>query len=88
MRIIMFNEIESNLHSLFIATIAIIAVLNPFGNLPQFISMTEGVKTPFRQKLFKNIVFTSFCIVLIFLLTGSFIMSSLFRVLYIFKIRK
>ncbi|RDU61565.1 MarC family protein [Helicobacter sp. MIT 14-3879] len=76
----MFNDMESNLHSLFLAAVAIVAVLNPFGNLPQFISMTEGVKTPFRQKLFRNIVFTAFCIVSIFLLTGSFIMSYLFRV--------
>ncbi|RDU71963.1 MarC family protein [Helicobacter aurati] len=76
----MFNEIESNLHSIFLTAIAIIAVLNPFGNLPQFISMTEGVKTPIRQKLFRNIVFVALCIVLVFLLTGSFIMNHLFHV--------
>ncbi|STQ87196.1 MarC family protein [Helicobacter muridarum] len=76
----MFSEIESNIHSILITSIAIIAVLNPFGNLPQFISMTEGVKTQFRQKLFRNIVFVAFCIVLVFLLSGSIIMNYLFHV--------
>lgn len=76
----MFGEIESNIHSILITSIAIIAVLNPFGNLPQFISMTEGVKTQFRQKLFRNIVLVAFCIVILFLLSGSIIMNYLFRV--------
>lgn len=76
----MFNDLESDLHALLVAAIAVIAVLNPFGNLPQFIAMTEGVKKPMRKKLFRNIVFTAFCIVLVFLFTGSFIMKYLFRV--------
>ncbi len=76
----MFNELESDIHALFVATIAIIAVLNPFGNLPQFIAMTEGVKGPIRKKLFRNVIFVSFCIMLVFLFTGSFIMTNLFRV--------
>ncbi len=76
----MFNELESDIHALFVASIAIIAVLNPFGNLPQFIEMTDGIKPPIRKKLFRNIVFTSFCIVLVFLFSGSFIMHYLFRV--------
>lgn len=76
----MFGELESDLHALIVAAIAVVAVLNPFGNLPQFIAMTEGVKKPMRKKLFRNIVFTAFCIVLVFLFTGSFIMNYLFRV--------
>lgn len=76
----MFGEIESTFHAIFIAAIAIIAVLNPFGNLPQFIAMTEGVEKSMRQKLFANIIFVAFCIVVIFLLSGSFIMNYLFRV--------
>lgn len=76
----MFSDIESNLHALFVGAIAVTAVLNPFGNIPQFISMTEGVRKPIRKKLFRNIVFTAFCIVLVFLFTGSFIMKYLFRV--------
>lgn len=76
----MFSEIESDLHAVMLAAVALIAVLNPFGNLPQFISMTEGLDTQTRKKLFKNIVITAFFIVFIFLLSGSFIMNFLFRV--------
>ena len=76
----MFQEIESDIYAMLLGAVAVIAVLNPFGNLPQFISMTDGVKIVFRKKLFRNIIFTAFCIVLIFLLSGSFIMKYLFRV--------
>ncbi len=76
----MFYEIESDLHALILSAVAVITVLNPFGNLPQFIAMTDGVKMPIRKKLFHNIVLVAFCIVFIFLLSGSFIMKYLFRV--------
>ncbi len=72
--------IESNLYAIILATITILAVLNPFGNLPQFISMTDGLEASIRKKLFRNIVFTAFCIVLIFLFSGPFIMTYIFNV--------
>lgn len=75
-----FHDLESTLHLVGLGMVAIIAVLNPFGNLPQFIAMTDGVHTALRQKLFRTILWTAFLIVLIFLLTGSFIMQYLFRV--------
>lgn len=75
-----FEELESTLHLVGLGMVAIVAVLNPFGNLPQFIAMTDGVHTALRQKLFRNILWTAFLIVLIFLLSGSFIMQYLFRV--------
>lgn len=76
----MFSGIESDLHAIILAAVALVAVLNPFGNLPQFIAMTEGLDTKTRKKLFRNIVITAFFIVFIFLLSGSFIMNFLFRV--------
>lgn len=75
-----FVEIESTLHLIGLGMVTIVAVLNPFGNLPQFIAMTEGIPTALRQKLFRNILWTALLIVLIFLLTGSFVMEYLFRV--------
>lgn len=75
-----FDNLESSLHLIGLGMVAIIAVLNPFGNLPQFLAMTEGIDTPLRQKLFRNILWTAFLIVLIFLLSGAFIMQYLFRV--------
>lgn len=31
----MFSDIESEIYAILLASVAIIAVLNPFGNLPQ-----------------------------------------------------
>lgn len=74
----MFNL--TDLHSILLAGIAILAVLNPFGNLPQFIAMTEEMGTAVRQALFRNILYTSFIIVLVFLLSGQAIMTYLFQI--------
>ncbi|WP_304400055.1 MarC family protein [Helicobacter rodentium] len=60
--------------------ITIIAVLNPFGNLPQFISMTDDLDTAIRQSLFRNILYVAFAIVISFLLAGPFIMKFLFKI--------
>lgn len=75
----MFSDIESEIYVILLASVAIIAVLNPFGNLPQFIAMTEGLDADIRKKLFRNIIYTAFCIVLVFLLSGPFIMKYLFK---------
>ncbi|MCW0240365.1 MarC family protein [Campylobacter lari] len=76
----MFSDIESEIYIILLASVAIIAVLNPFGNLPQFIAMTEGLDADTRKKLFRNIIYTAFCIVLVFLLSGPFIMKYLFKI--------
>ena len=76
----MFENIESISYMIGVATVTIIAVLNPFGNLPLFLAMTEQIPLRLRQKLFRNILRVAFLIVLIFLFTGSFIMQYLFRV--------
>lgn len=76
----MFVGIESQLYSLLLIAITIIAVLNPFGNLPQFISMTDDLDTTIRQSLFRNILYVAFAIVILFLLAGPFIMKFLFKI--------
>lgn len=76
----MFGDIESVAYIIGVAIVTIIAVLNPFGNLPLFIAMTEQVPIRLRQKLFRNILWVAFLIVLLFLFSGSFIMQYLFRV--------
>ena len=75
-----FAEIQNNLHILFVCILAITAVINPFGNLPQYLEMTEDMSTSTRQKLFRTIVYTSFIIVLIFTLAGPYIMKYLFNI--------
>ena len=76
----MFGELQSQLYSILLAAIAILAVLNPFGNLPQFIAMTEELETSLRQILFRTILSHSFLIVIIFLLICPFIKWYFFNV--------
>lgn len=76
----MFTNIESAMYAVFLSAIAIIAVMNPFGNLPQFISMTDGMPIKIRQHLFRNIIITAFVIVMIFLFAGPIVMDYMFRV--------
>ncbi|MDE5592114.1 MAG: MarC family protein [Helicobacter sp.] len=76
----MFAEFQSQFYIIFLSTIAIVSVLNPFGNLPQFLDMTEGLAINTRKELLKKILYTAFIIVIVFLLSGSFIMNYLFKV--------
>ena len=76
----MFYNIESFIYAVFLSAIAIVAVMNPFGNLPQFIAMTDGMALKIRQHLFRNIIITAFVIVMIFLFAGPAVMEYMFRV--------
>ena len=76
----MFSNIESAVYAIFLASIAVVAVMNPFGNLPQFIAMTDGMPVKIRKHLFRNIVITAFVIVMIFLFAGPLVMDYMFRV--------
>ncbi|MCR2117438.1 MarC family protein, partial [Campylobacter upsaliensis] len=71
---------ENEFYLMFFAAITILAVLNPFGNLTQFLAMSEGLPLKLRKKLFATILYTAFIIVLVFLFSGSFFMSYVFRV--------
>ncbi|MDR2884085.1 MAG: MarC family protein [Deferribacteraceae bacterium] len=57
---------------------ALLAILNPFGNLPVFISMSDDLDEPTRKKLFRSIVFTAAVIMFIFALIGQFVMENIF----------
>ena len=59
---------------------SLIAVLNPFGNVPLFVSLTEHMKADTRQKLFRLIVYTGFTIIVVFSLVGDLMMTYLFRI--------
>lgn len=49
----MFSNVDSELYLMFFAGITLLAVLNPFGNLTQFLAMSDGVggkiKFPFGK---------------------------------------
>lgn len=62
-------------NTIFINALMLIAVLNPFGNVPLFIGMTEGMEKEIRKKLFKAIALTGFFIIFLFSLVGEFLMN-------------
>lgn len=76
----MMQIIQADLYALFISILAIIAVINPFGNLPQYLEMTEDMPIATRKKLFRAIIYTAFIIVLIFTIAGPYIMKYLFKI--------
>ncbi|MDR2401642.1 MAG: MarC family protein [Deferribacteraceae bacterium] len=62
------------------AVFALLAITNPFGNLPVFISMSDDLDGSAQAKLFRHIVFTAFAIVLVFAFIGTLIMDKFFQV--------
>lgn len=69
-----------NISIIFINALTLIAVLNPFGNVPLFIGMTEGMERSIRNKLFKMIAVTGFFITWIFSLFGEFLMTNFYKI--------
>lgn len=67
-------------HNVIADALTLIAILNPFGNVPLFVSMSDGMDKEVRTKLFKTIAVTGFCIMLIFGLVGEFLMKNLYRI--------
>lgn len=76
----MFLEVESEFFLMFFSAIAFLAVLNPFGNLTQFLAMSDSLPLRLRKKLFRTILYTAFGIVLVFLFSGPLFMNYIFRV--------
>lgn len=60
--------------------LTIIGILNPFGNVPLFMSMTQGQKPEVRKKIYNLIVITGFGILTAFIFTGNFFMNYLFKI--------
>ncbi len=60
--------------------LTIIGILNPFGNVPLFMSMTQGQKPEVRKRIYNTIIFVGFGILLAFILIGNFFMNYLFKI--------
>jgi len=76
----MFDNIESEIYLISLSAIALLAVLNPFGNLTQFLAMSDGLPLGLRKKLFRTILYTACAIILVFLFSGPLFMTYVFRV--------
>lgn len=68
------------LHTIIIDSLTLIAILNPFGNVPLFVSMTDGMDPDVRKKLFKTIALTGFFIMFLFGFIGDFLMKNLYKI--------
>ena len=69
-----------NVYQIFTETLMLVAVLNPFGNVPLFVGMTEKMEKETRKKLFKTIAVTGFFIMWLFSLVGEFLMTNFYKI--------
>lgn len=71
---------EFSLAQVIMDATTLLAIMNPFGNVSLFVSMTEHMEKSFRKKLFNLIVYTGFSIVVLFGLVGDLMLKYLFKV--------
>jgi len=62
------------------AVLALVAILNPVGNMPIFDELTEGIDGKSRFKIYNIAVATGFGTLLVLMLFGRFIMSRIFQI--------
>jgi multiple antibiotic resistance protein len=57
------------------ALVALLPIINPFSTAPMFLAITEGDSEEYRRKQARKAVIYMVCILIAFLISGSFIMS-------------
>ncbi|WP_436668894.1 MarC family protein [Priestia megaterium] len=67
-------------------TISFFAVMNPLGNIPIFITLTNDYSIQERRHSARKAVFISFIILTLFLLLGSFIFSAFGITIHAFRV--
>lgn len=60
--------------------LTIIGILNPFGNVPLFMTLTKDQNPEVRKKMYNTIVLSGFAIVTGFIVAGDFFMNYLYKV--------
>ena len=60
--------------------LTIIGILNPFGNVPLFMTLTKDQKPEVRKKMYNVIVLAGFGIVTGFIIAGDFFMKYLYKI--------
>lgn len=60
--------------------LTMIGILNPFGNVPLFMSLTQHQKPEIRKKIYNTVVLAGFGIVTGFTLVGNFFMTYLYKI--------
>ncbi|MGL4534403.1 MAG: MarC family protein, partial [Fusobacteriaceae bacterium] len=73
-------EVNDYIILVFTNVLTIISILNPFGNVPLFMSLTQEQKPEIREKIYNTIVVSGFGIVVAFVLIGNLFMTYLFKI--------
>lgn len=60
--------------------LTIIGILNPFGNVPLFMTLTKDQNLEIRKKMYNAIVLSGFGIVTGFIIAGDFFMTYLYKI--------
>lgn len=60
--------------------LTIIGILNPFGNVPLFMTLTKDQNAEIRKKMYNAIVLSGFGIVTGFIIAGDFFMNYLYKI--------
>lgn len=60
--------------------LTIIGILNPFGNVPLFMTLTKDQNSEIRKKMYNAIVLSGFSIVTGFIIAGDFFMTYLYKI--------
>jgi multiple antibiotic resistance protein len=79
------SAVES-LSSLARAILALFIIVDPFGNIPIFIGLTEKMTQPQRRRIFRSATLTGFVLLLVFALVGQQILAFFSISLYSFMI--
>ncbi|MDR2869525.1 MAG: MarC family protein [Deferribacteraceae bacterium] len=67
-------------NNIMLSAFSLLAITNPFGMLPVFISMTDDLAGAQRKKLFRLTVYVAALIMVIFTFVGTFVMEHFFQV--------
>ena len=68
-------------------TLLLVALINPFGNIPVYVDLTHNLEAPQRRQVIRTAVTTALALVIVFALIGDWSLKHLFDVtLYEFKI--
>jgi len=62
------------------ATLAVLAIINPLGNLPIFVNMTSDLDQQTRNRLFNLATSTGYVTLMILTFTGKLIMEKIFHI--------
>jgi multiple antibiotic resistance protein len=68
------------------ATLALFIIVDPFGNIPVFIGLTDKMEGQQRRRVFRNATLTGFVLLVIFALTGQGLLTFFGISLYSFQI--